>query len=588
MNAIRRRSTAGITALIVAASAVACRPLAAQGPPEAGKTLPAAPAGNESEIEYLTRGPLHEAFAEPINVNPQPGLIVPKKPPRPIDEIPPEVKPQGDSIWIPGYWTWDVDRKDFIWTSGTWRVPPLGRRWVPGYWTEADGGSQWISGFWAPLETADVQYLPNPPESLEQGPSSPQPSEDYFWVDGCWMYRDGRYAWQAGYWAPGEEGWVWVPNHYLWTPAGSIFVDGYWDYALADRGMCFAPVRFRTALYARSGFRFWPQEVLDLGLLRMHLFVNPRYGHYCFGDWYGRYDRFGIYAPFDFHRRHGYDPLWSYFSWHFGRQGIDYADRVRGWHRYFQSHEDLRPPRTLADQRRFVAGHRDFDHLDQVVLAQNVKDVLSKHPDKVTRLDEEQREQFRRSAAGIEKLVDARARFDATAKVGGESNAPGAPPRRGPNLRLTLPDTPDVERARQTTTGRPQQKAEPRTAFRPELPGRERSGAVREKGGVQRPGGQPDTKARPHAPRRPEPPAPSRQLDLRRPSPQSPPRGAEPTAPEERSPRGGGAHRGRGQPAGVGGRGAELAPRPAPADRSPERSPDQGGSSRGPSQGKKR
>jgi hypothetical protein len=96
-------------------------------------------------IEVLTRGPVHEAFAEPVESRPQPSITVPKQPPEPIQEVPPDQKPEGeDVVWIPGYWSRDDTNKDFIWVSGFWRVPPPGQ---PGYpatgkrWKEAGSGS---------------------------------------------------------------------------------------------------------------------------------------------------------------------------------------------------------------------------------------------------------------------------------------------------------------------------------------------------------------------------------------------------------------------------------------------------------------
>src|SRR5689334_9895592 len=75
-------------------------------------------------VELQTRGPIHEAFAEAIGTAPAIGLVVPKQPPEPVNEIPPDVKPEGDVVWIPGYWAWDDERNDFLWVSGVWRVPP--------------------------------------------------------------------------------------------------------------------------------------------------------------------------------------------------------------------------------------------------------------------------------------------------------------------------------------------------------------------------------------------------------------------------------------------------------------------------------
>src|ERR1700730_6641542 len=61
--------------------------------------------------EVLTHGPVHEAFAEPTVANPTPSLVVPKEPPAPIEELPPDVKPDGANVvWVSGYWAWDDTR----------------------------------------------------------------------------------------------------------------------------------------------------------------------------------------------------------------------------------------------------------------------------------------------------------------------------------------------------------------------------------------------------------------------------------------------------------------------------------------------
>src|SRR5579871_4225498 len=90
-----------------------------------------APGSGDDGVEVLTRGPVHEAFAEAVDANPQATPAVSKKPPEPIPELPPEQKPEGDKVeWISGYWAWDADRNDYIWVSGFWRTPPPGRVWV--------------------------------------------------------------------------------------------------------------------------------------------------------------------------------------------------------------------------------------------------------------------------------------------------------------------------------------------------------------------------------------------------------------------------------------------------------------------------
>src|SRR5436305_11405657 len=68
----------------------------------------------EQGVEVLARGPVHEAYAEPSAAQPQSPPVVNRQPPEPIDELPPDQKPEGDNVqWIPGYWTWDDDSSDF-------------------------------------------------------------------------------------------------------------------------------------------------------------------------------------------------------------------------------------------------------------------------------------------------------------------------------------------------------------------------------------------------------------------------------------------------------------------------------------------
>src|ERR1700724_1793251 len=67
--------------------------------PEAGP-----PAGDPAPIngvEVLARGPVHEAFASPTT-EPVPTRAVPKRPPQPLEEMPPEQKPDGQVGWIGG------------------------------------------------------------------------------------------------------------------------------------------------------------------------------------------------------------------------------------------------------------------------------------------------------------------------------------------------------------------------------------------------------------------------------------------------------------------------------------------------------
>ena len=131
---------------------------------KADAAQPPGPADAEEGVQVLTRGPVHEAFAETVTFDPEPGIVVPKAPPAAIEEVPPDQRPEGANVaWIPGYWAWDDERSDFLWVSGIWRALPPGRQWVPGYWGKSAQGFQWTSGYWADAKVSEVEYLPEPP-----------------------------------------------------------------------------------------------------------------------------------------------------------------------------------------------------------------------------------------------------------------------------------------------------------------------------------------------------------------------------------------------------------------------------------------
>jgi hypothetical protein len=319
------------------------------GPPPAAATGKTAPVPAD-DVQVLASGPIHEAFAEAVALDPEPGILAPKAPPALIEEIPPSQKPEGDVQWIPGYWAWDDERNDYIWVSGIWRVPPPDRQWVPGYWTRATNEYQWISGYWASVNTKETEYLPEPPESVEVGPSSNAPSPDYIWIPGTWVWHYGRYAWRPGYWAVVHPDWIWLPAHYNWTPRGYIFVGGYWDYAVIHRGVLFAPVFF-PRVHLGLTFAFSPGFVINLNIFDDALFLRPRYYHYYYGDYYApRYYRRGIYPWFSLHaRRVAYDPIYAHQRWNH-RKDRGWENKLQTKFRERREYEASRPPRSF-DQR---------------------------------------------------------------------------------------------------------------------------------------------------------------------------------------------------------------------------------------------
>lgn len=271
---------------------------------------------NQDGIEVEARGQVHEAFAAPHEARQAPTPIVAKKPPEPINELPPEQKPEGDNVqWIPGYWMWDEDRTDFLWVSGTWRVMPPERRWIPGYWNQAEGGYQWVSGYWYAEAETHVTLLPEPPAPVEE--AMPAVTDTQTYIPGNWVYRDSRYWWQPGVAVNQQAGWLWTPASYRWTPGGYVYADGYWDYDFQHRGLAFAPVSINVGLYSRPNWSYRPSYVINTNSFYGSLFINTGWNHYFFGDYYDAgYARRGYTPWYSYRYANRYqDPIYSYYRW---------------------------------------------------------------------------------------------------------------------------------------------------------------------------------------------------------------------------------------------------------------------------------
>ena len=354
---------------------------------------------DDEGAQVLTRGPVHEAFAGIVSYNPEPGVIVAKAPPEMIEELPPESRPAGDNVgWIPGYWGWDDERTDYLWISGTWRDLPPGRQWTTGYWGASGQGHQWTSGYWADSSVRETTYLPRPPVTVELGPNIEAPSRDHSWTPGSWRWSQERYAWRPGYWAEGRADWDWIPAQYVWTPRGYVFVDGYWDHSFERRGVLYAPVYFRSGYQSRPGYSYSPSIAIGLVAMVEHLFLRPNYHHYYFGDYYDRrYRDNGYHAPYAYQSsRYGYDPIYSYRRWTH-RQDRDWERNYKESYDYRRDHEDARPPRTFAEQKRLKLGTADEKQRQRLIAAPF--DEMAKSGDRPMRVEKV-------SAKEREKLAD--------------------------------------------------------------------------------------------------------------------------------------------------------------------------------------
>ncbi len=399
----------------------------------------------EQGVQVLTRGPVHEAFAETVIFNPEPGIVVTKGPPEVIDELPPDQRPEGDNVaWIPGYWAWDDETSDFLWVSGIWRDLPPDREWMPGYWVRSGQGYQWTSGYWADAKVSEVEYLPAPPATVEVGPNIAAPSADQSWIPGCWVWYQGRYAWRPGYWETVRPNWDWIPAHYVWAPRGYVFVDGYWDYSVDRRGVLFAPVHFDAGVYTRRGFSYSPRVVIDLGVLSDHLFLRPRYQHYYFGDYYApSYRNRGFTASVSFNSSHqGYDPIYAHQRWEH-RQDRSWEQRVQADFQNRRDHEELRPPRTWAAQSKLITiGKSDGNRR---ILATPLHQLTQRkdYPLRLQPLDKKERQVHVQRVQEVQKFRQNRQTLETRAPV----TAVEKPSREFAPARVRLPRSPIVAKS---------------------------------------------------------------------------------------------------------------------------------------------
>jgi hypothetical protein len=480
-------------------------------PPPSGERLNVPPATPDQEQpEVLTRGPVHEAFAEPVTLQIQAGLIIPSQPPANIEEIPPADRPQGERfVWVPGYWSWDADRNDFIWVSACWRVAPPNMYWVPGYWApvvaeqsgvnvnvggigvhvgegvdvhvgsgigvhvngrrpEPSGiaGWEWVAGFWAPVSTEEIEYLPVPPAPFDLAPPGPQPAADNIWVPGCWYWQEGQYVRRPGYWLRQQQDWVWEPSHYRWSPRGYVFDEGHWDYSLDRRGVLFTPVYFPRSVYSRAGFSYSPSIAIDIGVLSANLFTYPRYSHYYFGDYYDdAYTRAGIYPQFETERNHTwYDPIYNYDRWHYGQADNRWGEHRRQEYDRRRGDKDLRPARTYREMEARL-GKMPEAQRRNVELARPLATFAASKasPLRFERINSDARQKITRQASDVQKFREERGKWEATGsthpqavKRSGE-HTPGLVPPREVHLnqpeRVKIPRPPIVGKSGHSSGG---------------------------------------------------------------------------------------------------------------------------------------
>ncbi|MFM8274704.1 MAG: hypothetical protein ACKODX_20570, partial [Gemmata sp.] len=486
--------------LVAIACATAQEPIPLYAPGGA----PAAPVANpEAEglpegTEVLAKGPVHEAFATSAQA-PAAEPVIEQQPPEPIEELPPDQKPEGENVqWIPGYWDWLEDDSRYVWVSGFWREPPPGHIWVPGSWRQVRGGWQWVAGFWQVASREEPQqpeivYLPEPPQSLEAGPSVPAPTATSFYVPGSYVWR-GRYVWRPGVWIEYRPNWVWVPAHFCRTPVGWVFVEGHWDYPLAQRGVLFAPVVFTRAVYTRRTFVYTPVYVVSEPALVGALFVRAGRTNYYFGDYFEKRHVTAGYRPFAGRvtevtftigfgtgRNWGYDPLWSYYAASH-RNNKEWNARITDVYAGRYTGTVTRPPTTLVQQNTVINNVTNVNvtnvtnnitvvNKTVTVNKQNVTDIAMLAPVKVAK-DLQPEAQIKPVAAEVRRTESENAkqiRSFAAHRAQAEATVAA---KQQPNVKLAEPQAIKIEAPKAAVTRavpiKDEKKAPPAPAVKPE------------------------------------------------------------------------------------------------------------------------
>jgi hypothetical protein len=208
---------------------------------------------------------------------------------------------------------------------------------------------------------------------------------------------------------------VWVPAHYVFTPAGYVFVDGYWDYTLADRGLLFAPVFINRTVWSQPRWVFQPRFAVYPDFVMTALFVRRGWNCYYFGDFFEQnYVQAGFRPWFDIRiGRASFDPLFSYYRW---REGPTWNQNLRNLYVARFQGEAPRPPRTLVQQTQLIQ-----NITNKTVTVNNIRNVTVVAPVnkfesktiKLVKVTPAQRQEVRKAVQQVRQVSQERAKVQA-------------------------------------------------------------------------------------------------------------------------------------------------------------------------------
>ncbi len=289
-----------------------------------------------NNFEIVDRGFIHEAFMPKEN-----GTLILKGVQQPPPEAVREKAPSQNNPnlqWIPGYWHWSDEHQDFYWITGVWRRPPPGLLWTTGKWIKKDNEWVWLKGFWSTKEESGLQTVPAfPPNPIDERVPAP-PNAEFFWIPGFWTWNKetGKYHWLSGRWDLFDPKWIYIPAHYESREKGVVFIPGYWDWTLNQRGIAYAPV-FINSSQKDSQNAFLPSAIVPESLI-MEIYY-PWWPSYL-----SHYQYHFNYHPDLWEQWNVVPPWWKWKQW----WGLSYSEQWALW--WWWTHPGFPAPSWISSE----------------------------------------------------------------------------------------------------------------------------------------------------------------------------------------------------------------------------------------------
>jgi hypothetical protein len=120
-----------------------------------------------------------------------------------------------------------------------------------------------------------------------------------------------------------------------------------------------------------------------------------------------------------------YDPLFTYYRWYHHSRDPEWQANLKGWHAYYRSHPEGRPPHNMAAQARLMGGGGTRPDRDFLSIGLPV-DAIGHHPPgwiKVVGISAAQQARFEATALSTRRLETERSRLESKG-AGGHGKGP--------------------------------------------------------------------------------------------------------------------------------------------------------------------